>query len=183
MVDYLPVLVGQFQGGLSGWQTGLLITAAVLVVVLVVLLQAFSGCINLYIMCRVTGVPIGLFTLFGMRLRKADFRLITYCGIRLRKAGLDVPISEIESAELMGARVASVVSAMLAANTAGVTLPWVIAAGLSRSGHDPLDGVLALLNSDDWPEADLDFDSARALYDAMTEHGVSTTGLVRPPAT
>lgn len=158
------------------------IAAILVVVVFLAVLLAFVGsCFNLYLMCLITGTRIGLLHLMGMRLRKVDLKTIIYSRIRSVKAGLSISARELESHYLAGGRVPEVVSALIAARTAGIDLDFETACAADLQGFDPLAGVHAIVHADEPGVEGFDPYSAHALVLLMRERGRSTAGLRLPP--
>ena len=66
--------------------------------------------------------------------------------IRCVQAGIDVPRRELEAHYLAGGNVQKVVTAMIAADRAGIQLPFKTAAAIDLAGRDVLDAVQTSVN-------------------------------------
>ena len=123
-------------------------------VVLVVLLLAVPTLgivlifvpIGLWLSALFAGVPVGLGSLVGMRLRKVNPNEIVPPLISATKAGLDLDIDEMESHYLAGGDVSRVVSAMISADKANIELPWRRATAIDLAGRDVLNAVQVSVN-------------------------------------
>ncbi len=98
--------------------------------------QAQWNFISLWIQCRLSNAPIGLFEIIGMLLRKVDVRTVIYTSIRLKKAGLHIPASAIECHHHSGGDVAEVTTAILMAQRAKERLSWEAACAMDLAGKD-----------------------------------------------
>lgn len=107
---------------------------------LVVLLLVYRD-INLWVQAWTSGVPVTVYDLIGMRLRKTDPRVIIDNRIRAAKAGIHLSLPQLESHALAGGRVPVVVSALIAARQANVALSWDDATRIDLVGNDPLAAV------------------------------------------
>lgn len=105
-------------------------------VILLIQLLVIQPLLNLYVQARFSGAPVTIFELMGMKLRKADARLIVFSHIRAVRAGLEIPVASIEAHQLAGGDVAKVVNAMIMAHRADVGLDWSDACAIDLGGHD-----------------------------------------------
>ena len=69
-----------------------------------------------------SGVHVSIFSLIGMRLRQVPPQLIVDAMIQTRKAGLNITSDILEAHFLAGGNVLRVVSALVAADKAGMDL-------------------------------------------------------------
>jgi uncharacterized protein YqfA (UPF0365 family) len=102
--------------------------------------------IGLWITALSAGVRVGLFTLFGMRLRKVPPSVIVNSKITAQKAGISVTIDQLESHFLAGGNVQKVVAAMISADKAQIHLEWERATAIDLAGRDVLDAVKLSVN-------------------------------------
>ena len=116
-----------------------------LIIVLVFFLTAFQF-IGLYIRALTSGARVTLLDLVGMRLRKVNADVIIQSRIRALRAGLQVDQNAMESHVLAGGRLPNVISAMIAANSANIDLPWKVATAIDLAGRDILDAVQTSVN-------------------------------------
>lgn len=124
----------------------LLIIAVVVFLFIIVLLFVVGQFINLYIQARLSNARVGILELVGMRLRKVDIRVIVLSRIRAKKAGIDVTTNQLETHYLAGGRVQNVVSALIAANSARIELPWNVGTAIDLAGRDIFDAVNTSVN-------------------------------------
>lgn len=122
--------------------------AAIIAIVLAslfVLLLVFvaSTFLNLYIQALVSEAYVSMPRLVRMRLRGLDPHMIVYSRIRSVKAGVPIDVDRIENHALAGGDVATVVSALIAADRAGIRLGWEAATSIDLAGHDPLADIEA----------------------------------------
>ncbi len=102
--------------------------------------------VGLWITALSAGVRVGIFTLFGMRLRKVPPAVIVNSKITAAKAGIDVDINQLESHFLAGGNVQKVVTALISADKAQIHLSWERATAIDLAGRDVLDAVKLSVN-------------------------------------
>ncbi|MGB7948235.1 MAG: flotillin-like protein FloA [Candidatus Binatia bacterium] len=124
-----------FETGLAGG-LGLLL---LLVVVLMFILYLVP--IPLWIAAWASGAYVGLFTLIGMRLRRVPPSTVVTARISAVKAGLDLPLNDLEAHYLAGGNVVRLVNAMISADKANIALPFKRAAAIDLAGRDVLEAV------------------------------------------
>ncbi|KAF0244379.1 MAG: hypothetical protein FD180_2562 [Planctomycetota bacterium] len=95
----------------------------------------------LYIQALMSGAPVALWDLVGMRLRKVDPRLIVITRITASKAGLPITTDKLEAHYLAGGHVERVVNALIAANKASIPLTFDRATAIDLAGRDVLEAV------------------------------------------
>lgn len=151
-----------------------LVVVGLFVLVLIFVIGQF---INLYIQALLSKAPVGLLEIIGMRLRKVDIRTIVYSRIRAVKAGLEIPTNALETHYLAGGRVPNVISAMIAARSARIELPWNIATAIDLAGRDILDAVQTSVNPKviDCPAQS----SPRPTIDAVAKDGIQLKAKAR----
>lgn len=146
----LPAASALAQGG-GGGGSGIsdvviyvLIGAVVLVflIIFLFLLQFFG----LWIQAKTSGADVGIADMVGMKFRRVDPRTVVINRIRAVKAGMNIPTNLIETHYLAGGRVNNVISAMIAAHSAKIELPWQIATAIDLAGRDILDAVQTSVN-------------------------------------
>src|SRR5207248_5990427 len=117
-----------------------------------------------------SGARVSMLDLVGMRFRKVNADVIVQSRIRALRAGLHVGQAEMESHVLAGGRLPNVISAMIAANSANIDLPWRIATAIDLAGRDILDAVQTSVNPKviDVPNPAL----GRNTIDAVAKNGV-----------
>jgi uncharacterized protein YqfA (UPF0365 family) len=125
-----------------GIETGAFGVVALLILVvaaLVVLLYLIP--VGLWVAAFASGAYVGLFTLVGMRLRRVPPGTIVTARISAVKAGLDIPVNDLEAHYLAGGNVVNVVNAMISADKANIAMPFKRAAAIDLAGRDVLAAV------------------------------------------
>jgi len=97
--------------------------------------------VRLWVAAWASGAHLGLFTLIGMRLRRVPPGTIITARISAVKAGLDVPVNDLEAHYLAGGNVVHVVRAMISADKANIVMPFKRAAAIDLAGRDVLAAV------------------------------------------
>jgi uncharacterized protein YqfA (UPF0365 family) len=123
----------------------IIVLVFVLIIVLVFFIAAFQF-IGLYIRALTSGARVSMLDLIGMRLRKVNADVIIQSRIRALRAGLPMEQAAMESHVLAGGRLPNVISAMIAANSANIDLPWKVATAIDLAGRDILDAVQTSVN-------------------------------------
>ncbi len=102
--------------------------------------------VGLWISALAARVKIGIGELIGMRLRRVPPRIILGSQISATKAGLDIPTAFLEAHFLAGGAVENVITALIAADKAGITLSLERAAAIDLAGRDVLEAVQVSVN-------------------------------------
>ncbi|MGH7307345.1 MAG: flotillin-like protein FloA [Candidatus Rokuibacteriota bacterium] len=97
--------------------------------------------VRLWIAAWASGAYVGLFSLIGMRFRRVPPGTVVTARISAVKAGLDVPINDLEAHYLAGGNVVNVVIAMISADKANIAMPFKRAAAIDLAGRDVLAAV------------------------------------------
>jgi len=119
----------------------------VLAIILVIILSILGKFISLWFQAFVSGTPIALFNIIGMSLRKIPPRIIVNARINSFKAGLkDITVSDLETHYLAGGHVTEVVTALIAADKANISLDWRRATAIDLAGRDLRDAVQTSVN-------------------------------------
>lgn len=121
--------------GLVGGGALLILIIAVLAVVL------WLVPVRLWVAAWASGAYVGLFTLVAMRLRRVPPGTLVTARISAVKAGLDLPLNDLEAHYLAGGDVVRVVNAMISADKASIPLPFKRAAAIDLAGRDVLEAV------------------------------------------
>lgn len=121
---------------LIGGGLGLLIIGAVAIAFILFLVP-----LNLWIAAWASGAYVGLPTLIAMRLRRVPPGTIINARISAVKAGLDVPLNDLEAHYLAGGNVVRVVNALISADKANIPLVFQRAAAIDLAGRDVLEAV------------------------------------------
>lgn len=121
--------------GLIG-SLGFLLPLAALAILILYLVP-----LPLWIAAWASGAYVGLFTLIAMRLRRVPPGTVINARISAVKAGLDIPLNDLEAHFLAGGNVVRVVNAMISADKANIPLPFKRAAAIDLAGRDVLEAV------------------------------------------
>ncbi|KKM11052.1 hypothetical protein SY88_10575 [Clostridiales bacterium PH28_bin88] len=122
-----------------------LLVVFVLLVLVVLFIFSFIP-VGLWISALAAGVPVGIFTLIGMRLRRVPPARIVNPLIKADKAGLDLGVNQLEAHYLAGGNVDRVVDALIAAERANIPLPFERAAAIDLAGRNVLEAVQMSVN-------------------------------------
>lgn len=114
-----------------------------LLILVLVLLFGFLYVIPipLWIAAWASNAYVGLFTLVGMRLRRVPPGTVINARISGVKAGLDIPVNDLEAHFLAGGNVVKVVNAMISADKANIPMAFKRAAAIDLAGRDVLEAV------------------------------------------
>jgi uncharacterized protein YqfA (UPF0365 family) len=125
-----------------GTETGLIGTGALLIIVIAVaVVILYVVPIPLWIAAWASGAYVGLMTLIGMRLRRVPPATVVNARISSVKAGLDIPLNDLEAHYLAGGNVVTLVNAMISADKANIPMPFKRAAAIDLAGRDVLAAV------------------------------------------
>lgn len=97
--------------------------------------------IPLWIAAWASNAYVGLMTLIGMRFRRVPPSTVVTARISAVKAGLAIPINDLEAHFLAGGDVVRVVHAMISADKANIPMPFKRAAAIDLAGRDVLEAV------------------------------------------
>ncbi len=122
-----------------------LLLMIVLIVIALAVILSFVP-IGLWISALAARVPVGIFALIGMRLRRVAPVKIVVPLIKATKAGLDLNVNKLEGHFLAGGNVDRVVNALIAAQRAEIPLPFERAAAIDLAGRDVLQAVQMSVN-------------------------------------
>jgi uncharacterized protein YqfA (UPF0365 family) len=127
---------------MSGIETGTLGAVMLLILVVAALgVVLYLIPVRLWIAAFASGAYVSLFTLVGMRLRRVPPGTIVTARISAVKAGLDIPVNDLEAHFLAGGNVVNVVHAMISADKANIVMPFKRAAAIDLAGRDVLAAV------------------------------------------
>jgi len=110
-------------------------------VVVLVLFIAWAVPLRLWIAAIAARVPVSLFSLIGMRLRRVNPRAIVEPLIMAHKAGLPLATAQLESHYLANGHVDKVVLALISADKAKIPLTWERATAIDLAGRDVYEAV------------------------------------------
>ena len=122
-------------------------TGGIALVVLIVVITFFWFVpVGLWIAAVAAGVPLRIFDLVGMRLRRVNPNVIVKGLISVHKAGLKVSTAELEAHYLASGNVLNVTSALIAADKARIDLTFQRAAAIDLAGRDVFEAVQVSVN-------------------------------------
>ena len=124
--------------------TGLVVGIVILVLALIVFFILVP--ISIWFRALVSGAPISMGKLVGMRLRKIKIGMIVEAYITGKKAGLDININELETHYMSKGDVIKVVNALISAHSANIELTTKTAMAIDLAGRDVLDAVKVSVN-------------------------------------
>jgi len=116
-----------------------------LIIIGIVVIFSFIP-LGLWISALAARVPVGIFALIGMRLRRVVPVKIVSPLIKATKAGLDLNVNKLEGHFLAGGNVDRVVNALIAAQRAEIPLLFERAAAIDLAGRDVLEAVQMSVN-------------------------------------
>ena len=127
---------------------GELLPVLVIVVIVVVAFSVVFSFIplRLWIAAISAGVPLKIFTLIGMRLRRVVPAKVVEPLIKATKAGIDLDVNKLEGHYLAGGNVNRVVDALIAAQRANIELGFERGAAIDLAGRDVLKAVQMSVN-------------------------------------
>ena len=117
--------------------------AATLVAVILIL---YMVPLRLWIAAKASSASVGMLTMIGMRLRRVPPDQVVGAYISAVKAGIDVPIDQLESHYLAGGRVEAVVTALISADKANMNLSFQRAAAIDLAGRNVFEAVQMSVN-------------------------------------
>ncbi len=176
----MNTLLAQIPGTPGPVTPGTVLLWVFLVVIALVGLFTFFvmlGVLKLYVQALFSDAKVGMLDLVMMRLRKVPPDLIVINRISAKKAGLDISTDLMEAHYLARGNISRVVAAMIAADKAGIELPWNRATATDLAGRDILDAVQTSVNPKviDCPSAH----SGRQTIDAVAKDGIQLRAKAR----
>ncbi len=123
-----------------GSSISLVLTAAAVIFVFVMII-VIASFFQLWLQALLSGAPVSIFSLVGMRLRKVKPSAIVLTRINAVKAGLNISINDLEAHYLAGGNVIQVTRALIAANKANIPLSFKQATAIDLAGRNVLEAV------------------------------------------
>jgi len=120
---------------------GLMILLFVVLAIALIFVIFMMKYLNLYVRALFSRANISLFELVGMSFRKVNATLIVGSKIKMIQAGLEISTQDLEAHFLAGGNVPAVVAALVAADRAGIELPFKTAAAIDLAGRDVVDAI------------------------------------------
>ena len=127
---------------------GELLPVLVIIVIVVVFFSVLFSFVplRLWIAAISAGVPLRIFTLIGMRLRRVVPARVVEPLIKATKAGIDLDVNKLEGHHLAGGNVNRVVDALIAAQRADIDLGFERGAAIDLARRDVLQAVQMSVN-------------------------------------
>lgn len=120
------------------WATlTIIISCVVALIVAIVLIVP----INIWFRALASGAHVSMFRLIGMKMRKVDYKKLVNIYIVSQKAGLKIPIAELETHLMAGGDIEKVVDALIAAHSAKMDLTLEQAKAIDLAGRDVVEAV------------------------------------------
>lgn len=120
--------------------TTTIITAIIIILILflvVVLFYALSLVpFGIYFQCKTSGVPISMFQLAMMNIRKVPVGHIIETYIRARKANIHIELARLEVHYLSNGNIGNVIDAIISASKSNLSLDFEQAAAIDLAGRD-----------------------------------------------
>ncbi len=129
---------------LAGTAIGWIIALLVIVLLLVGLLIIIP--LNVWFRALVSGAPVSITRLVGMKLRKIKVAMIVDAYITGKKAGLNIQVETLETHFMAKGDVIKVVNALISAHSANITLDINTAMAIDLAGRDVLNAVKVSVN-------------------------------------
>lgn len=102
--------------------------------------------VSIWFRALVSGAPISMGKLVGMRLRKIKISMIVEAYITGVKAGLKIDINELETHYMAKGDVQKVINALISAHSANIELSTKTAMAIDLAGRDVLNAVKVSVN-------------------------------------
>lgn len=137
-------------------------TWAVLTIVLAVLVALIVAIfvlvpVNVWFRALASGAHVSMLRLIGMKMRKVDYKKLVNIYIVSQKAGLNIPIVELETHLMANGNIENVVNAMISAHSAKLDLSLEQAKAIDLAGRDVVEAVKTSVTpkivKTDWVEA------------------------------
>jgi len=126
--------------------TGAAIALAITLLVVLIIIVVILVPVNLWFTSLVSGAPVSMGRLVGMRWRKVKVAMIVEAYIQSKKAGLDIDIDVMESHAMAKGDVLRVVRALISAHAANIELSTKTAMGIDLAGRNVLEAVNVSVN-------------------------------------
>lgn len=107
---------------------------------------AFAPLFNLWLQVKAAGLPVSIFHLLMIRLRALDPGMVMENMIQLWKAGVEVPVGDLEAHILAGGDLVSVTNACISAEKADLGVDFRTVAAINLAGRDVVDAVNTRVN-------------------------------------
>ena len=94
--------------------------------------------LGIWLQAFLSDVYVSLGTVVGMRLRKVDSKIVVGNYIKLKKAGLDIPVKELEAHYLAGGDVDRVAESLIASRMSGNNRTFGEVCAMDLARNNPL---------------------------------------------
>lgn len=125
---------------LSGVQITILVVCLTVVVALFIAILIIVPT-NVWFRALASGAHVSMFRLIGMKVRKINYKELVNIYIVSQKAGLKIPISELETHLMAGGHIENVINALIAAHSAKIGLTLEQAKAIDLAGRDVVEAV------------------------------------------
>lgn len=123
---------------MPSWVPLVIVLAVVLVIIVAMCILVP---INVWFRALASGAHVSMMRLIGMKLRKVDYKKIVDIFIVSQKAGLNIPIVELETHLMAGGNIEKVVDALISAHSAKLDLNLELAKAIDLAGKDVVEAV------------------------------------------
>jgi len=122
------------------WAILTIVLSVVVVLIVAVLIIVPTG---VWFTALASGAYVSMLRLIGMKIRKVDYKKLVSIYIISQKAGLDIPIVELETHLMAGGDIEKVVDALIAAHSAKLNFSLEEAKAIDLAGRDVVAAVKA----------------------------------------
>ena len=123
----------------TGGLIALIVALVVLVAIIVIMFVVVP--IKVWFRALASGAHVSMLRLIGMKMRKVDYKKLIDIYIISQKAGLYIPIVELETHLMAGGDIEKVVDALIAAHSAKLDLTLEQAKAIDLAGRDVVEAV------------------------------------------
>lgn len=122
------------------WAILTIVLSVIIVLIVAVLIIVPTG---VWFTALASGAYVSMLRLIGMKIRKVDYKKLVSIYIISQKAGLDIPIVELETHLMAGGDIEKVVDALIAAHSAKLNFSLEEAKAIDLAGRDVVAAVKA----------------------------------------
>ena len=123
---------------LPTWAILTIVLVAVIAIIVAVLIVVPIG---VWFRALASGAHVSMLRLIGMKMRKVDYKKLVNIFIIAQKAGLNIPISELETHLMAGGNIDKVVDALIASHSAKLDMTLEQAKAIDLAGRDVVEAV------------------------------------------
>lgn len=125
---------------------GITVLGGIIVIIIAFSIIGYFIPVGLWLSARFAGVPIGIYNLFGMRMRKVTPAYIVHPLIKAHKANIPITSDQLETHFLAGGNVDRVVDSLIAAHRAQLNLGFEKACAIDLAGRNVFEAVQMSVN-------------------------------------